>query len=259
MSCRPHQPARVSRTRVTSVSGVTRSAAGGSSQSSRHTPSGSGRAVISPPTAVVRHGGMRCSNASPGQGSSVRRAATACRSTAVRPGKRMPRSLRTVERGAVAADQVTAAPPGALGAAGVGGDAVVVLLQRVEPALHGDLDQRVRRRRRRAGRAVSDVLRRCAAGRGRRRPRRRSRPRASTLAHHLLAPHGAPAGPVDALVAQSGAAAAAPPGGRVGVQHDRAGEAGLVLARALVEDDGRHVLARPGPGRATARRAPRRR
>ena len=110
---------------------------GGSSQSSRQTPSGSGRAVTSAAGPDVRHGGCRCSNASPGQGSSARSAATACRSTAVRPGKRMSRSLRTVERGAVAADQVAAAPPGAPGAAGVRRDAVAVLLERVEPAVRG--------------------------------------------------------------------------------------------------------------------------
>ena len=57
---------------------------------------------------------IRCSTASPGQGSSARSAATACRSTAVRPGKRTPSSLRTVDRGTVAADQIAAAPPGGL-------------------------------------------------------------------------------------------------------------------------------------------------
>lgn len=42
---------------------------------------------------------------------------------------------------AVAADQVTAAPPGALGAAGVGGDARGLLFERVETVVHGDLHQ----------------------------------------------------------------------------------------------------------------------
>lgn len=96
----PLQPASVSRTRATSSSGVTRSLPGGSSQSRRQTPSGSGRPVTSPAEGPdTRHGGVRWSNAWSGHGSSVRRAATACRSTAVRPGKRMSRSLRTVERG----------------------------------------------------------------------------------------------------------------------------------------------------------------
>lgn len=92
----PHHPASVSRSRPISASGVTSSARGGSSQSMRQVPSSSGRAVTSSPP--VRHGGSRCSNASPGQGSSVRRATTAWRSTAVRPAKRTSRSLRTVER-----------------------------------------------------------------------------------------------------------------------------------------------------------------
>lgn len=105
----PHQPVRVDFTRVSRVSPVTMPGQvacgstgsvgagrpGGSRQSSRHRPSGSGRAEAS---RSPRHGGSRCSRASPGNGRSTRTVAMACRSTAGRPGKRIFSSLRTVDR-----------------------------------------------------------------------------------------------------------------------------------------------------------------
>ncbi len=103
----PHQPVRVEVTRVSRVSPVTmpgqvacgsivsvgEGRPGGSRQSSRQTPSGSGRAEAS---RSPRHGGSRCSRA-PSKGRSTRTVAMALRSTAGRPGKRIFRSLRTVD------------------------------------------------------------------------------------------------------------------------------------------------------------------
>lgn len=75
---------------------------------------------------------------------------------------------------AVAADQVTAAPPGAFGAAGVGGDARGLLLDRVQTAVGDELDQSLLGQGGAQG-AGQDVLREVQ---GRLRPPR-SRPRAS--------------------------------------------------------------------------------
>jgi hypothetical protein len=133
--------------------------------------------------------------------------------------------------GAVAADQVTAAPPGALGAAGTGGDAGRLLLDAVEPAVHGDPHQPFIGQCRAQG-AGQDVLgdvhgRRVVEG---------------DLAHHLLAPHRPPSGPTAARLPDRQSGQTLHQGGAVLAQDDGACQAGFVLAGSLVENDRRHLL-----------------
>ncbi|CAM5661568.1 hypothetical protein SCALM49S_05316 [Streptomyces californicus] len=107
----PHQPAKVSRTRLIRASGVTRSASAGSSQSSRHTPPGNGRAETSAP--AFRQGGLPVQNGlarprefGPEGGDGV----PLHRRTA---GEADVEQLADGGPGAVAADQIASAPPGA--------------------------------------------------------------------------------------------------------------------------------------------------
>ncbi len=144
--------------------------------------------------------------------------------------------------GSVAADHVTPAPPGGLGAQGVCGDAPVVLFQGVQPAVEDQLDQGVR------GGGVAQSARQRVLGdvQGGR----------VVLEGEPVgvpaAPHGAPGGEVRALVAQRRTAQAVRHGRRVRVQDDRTGRPGLVLARPLVEHDGGHARAREGEGQGQA-------
>lgn len=141
--------------------------------------------------------------------------------------------------GAVAADQVTPAPPRGLGAPGVGGDPVVVLFQGVHTALGDQLDQRVRRGGV-AQPARQRVLRHVQGGR-------------VVLEGDPLgvpaAPHGAPGGEVRPFVAQRPTAQPVGHGRRVGVQDDRTGRARFLLAGPFVEHDGGHALAGQGEGK----------
>ncbi len=136
---------------------------------------------------------------------------------------------------AVAADQVTAAPPGAGGAPGVGGDAGPFLLQGVEPAVHGDLDEPFVLQGRAQGTGedvLGDVQ---GSGLG---------VLEGHLVRHLLAPHRPPSGPTETRVVEGQAGQPLHQRGGVLAQHDRAGGPGLVLARPLVEDHARYVLTR---------------
>ncbi|GAA3216189.1 hypothetical protein GCM10020256_18290 [Streptomyces thermocoprophilus] len=142
--------------------------------------------------------------------------------------------MRTVERGAVAADQKTAAPPGAPGAAGVGGDTGGFLLDGVQTAVDGDLDQRFTGQRG-AQHARDDVLSDVQRA-GVRVVVERDR------ACHLPAPHRPPSGPTRTGLLERHPGETFQQGGGVLVQHDGAGETGLVLAGALVEEHGRHLL-----------------
>ena len=128
--------------RATSSSGVTRSLPGGSSQSRRHTPSGSGRRGDLPARGSGR----------PPRRHPVKQRLTGPRKFRTQCGHGVSLHRRTAGEAdvlefahggarAVAADQVTAAPPCALGAAGVGRDAGGLLLDGVQAAVHGDLDE----------------------------------------------------------------------------------------------------------------------
>ncbi len=141
--------------------------------------------------------------------------------------------------GAVAADQVTAAPPGAGGATGVGRDTGLLLLDAVQPAVHGDLDQPFtgERRAQDTGQLVlGDVQ------------GSRFRVAEHDLACHLLAPHRPPSGPTRPQPRQR--CAGQPLDERDGLlaQDDGARGARFVLARALVEDDTGHLLPRQRQG-----------
>ncbi len=135
------QPASVSRMRASSSSGVTRSLPGGSSQSRRHTPSGgasgdlrrrgSGRPPRRHPM-QQRLVGPRKFRAQRGHGVSLHRRTA---------GEADVEEFADGRARAVAAHQVTAAPPDAVGAAGVRGDARGLLLDRVQAVVRGDLHQ----------------------------------------------------------------------------------------------------------------------
>ena len=153
-----------------------------------------------------------------------------------------------MERGAVAAHQVTAAPPGALGARGVCGDAARVLLQGVEPAVHGDPDEPL------LGGGLAQGARSARAGRC-------ERGRAPSLAEacelraesSCLRRSRPPARPSCGSCSRApnerSSASGAPSSDRgVRAQDDGAGGALLVLAGAVVEDDGGNALAGEGQG-----------
>ncbi len=183
---------------------------------------------------------------------------------------------------AVAADQVTPAPPGALGAPGVCRDARRVLFDAVQPALHRHLHQRLpgERRPQDAGQDVLGEVQGSGSGGlgtaglggilGRATPRVLDAPeRAAVPApepaverapvsavgrllaralehhppHHLLPPHRPPAAPADARPGERRAGQAFDERGGVLAQHGGAGEPGFVLARAVVEDHGGDLLA----------------
>ncbi len=141
--------------------------------------------------------------------------------------------------GPVAADQVTPAPPGGLGAPGVRGDPALVLFEGVQFAVGDQLDQRM------CGRGVAQparegVLRQVqgslAVLEG----------DAPGVVGAAAAPHGAPGGEERPLVAQRRTAQSVDHGRGVLVQDDRTGRSGQVLAGSLVEHDAGH--ARPGQG-----------
>jgi hypothetical protein len=141
--------------------------------------------------------------------------------------------------GAVAADQVTAAPPGALRAAGVGRDARGLLLHAVDPAVHGDPHPRLAGEggAQGAGEHVLRDVQRGGLGLVEK-----------DLAHHLLAPHRPPSGPVGAGLGEGHAGQPFQQGGGVLAQDDGARGARFVLAGAFVQDDAGHVLARQSQG-----------
>ncbi|BFO15882.1 hypothetical protein SHKM778_22700 [Streptomyces sp. KM77-8] len=135
---------------------------------------------------------------------------------------------------AVAADQVTAAPPGAGGAPGVGGDARRLLLHAVQPAVHGDPDEPFtgqRRAQRTRQHVLGDVQ---GSGIG---------VAEDGLGRHLLAPHRPPSGPADPGVRERHSGQPLHQRGGLLAQHDGARRAGFVLARPFVEDHARHLLA----------------
>src|SRR5690606_35755657 len=122
----------------------------------------------------------------------------------------------------VAADQVTAPPPGARRAARAGGDARGFLLYGVQPALHGGLHEPL------ADESLAQGVRQdvlgdvqgsgIAVAEG-------------DLTHHLLAPHRPPSGPTDTGVRERYAGQPLKERGRVLAQDDGARRTGLVLAR----------------------------
>jgi hypothetical protein len=148
-------------------------------------------------------------------------------------------SLRTVERAAVATDQVTAAPPGAPGAAGAGRHARGLLLEAVQAAVHGDLDEGFAGDGRAQG-LRQDVLRDVQG----------SGPGVveGDLTHHLLAPHRPPSGPAGTRPGQRRTGETFREGRGVLAQDDGARGTRLVLARPFVQDDARHLLARQCQG-----------
>lgn len=142
--------------------------------------------------------------------------------------------------GAVAADQITPAPPGRTRLPGVHRDAVGVLLQRVDPAHRHPLDQRrlVHRRTQRAAQRMLRNMERCGKEPGERglvlvppAPAQRHVP------DQLLPAHRTPPGPAQPDPVQLPAAEAAQQVGGVLAQYDRAGGTGLVRTGALVEND----------------------
>ncbi len=145
--------------------------------------------------------------------------------------------------GAVTADQITATPPGALGAAGVGGHARGFLFDAVEAAVHGDPGQALAGQggAQSAGQHVLGDVQGSGSGlalgvRGVRSALE------DDLAHHLLAPHRPPSGPVDAGFGERYAGQPLDEGGGVLAQDDGARQARFVLARSFVEDHGGHFL-----------------
>ncbi len=144
--------------------------------------------------------------------------------------------LELAHRGArpVAADEVTPSPPGALGPAGVRGDPRRLLLDGVDAAVDDDAHQPLPGEglAQRAGQHVLGEVQR-----GRLAVVERD------LAHHLLAPQGPPSGPAAAGLADREPGQPLQQRGGVLAQDDAAREPLLVLAGALVQDDGGDLLA----------------
>ncbi|SCF76984.1 hypothetical protein GA0115255_1057514 [Streptomyces sp. Ncost-T6T-2b] len=151
--------------------------------------------------------------------------------------------------GAVAADQITPAPPGRSRLPGVHRDAVAVLLQGVDPAQRHQPDQRflVHRRTQRGAQLVLRQVQRCGEEPGERltvlvRPA----PTQRHLPDQLLPAHRTPARPAQPDPVQLPAAEAVHQVRGVLAQHDRAGGPGLLRAGALVEEDRRDALGGEG-------------
>ncbi len=121
----------------------------------------------------------------------------------------------------------------------MGGDARGLLLHAVESAFHRDLDERFARegRAQDTGQHVLGDVQRDGFGAVEK-----------DLAHHLLAPHRPPSGPVGADPVQGNAGQPFDEGGGVLAQHHSARRTGFVLARPLVEDHARHLLTRQRQG-----------
>ena len=142
---------------------------------------------------------------------------------------------------AVAADQVTAAPPGAVGAAGVRGDARRLLFDGVETAVHGDLDEPLAGERVAQG-AGQLVLGECSGAGGGQpgRPEPEAMRRSRITCLRRIDRQPAQREPV---VVERRPVEPLHEGGGVLAQHHGAGGPLFVLAGALVEDDGGHALA----------------
>jgi hypothetical protein len=117
----------------------------------------------------------------------------------------------------------------------VGGDAGPFLLQGVQPAVHGDLDEPfvLQGRAQRAGQDVLGDVQGSGLG-----------VLEADLVRHLLAPHRPPSGPTEPRVVEGQTGQPLHQRGGVLAQHDGAGGTGFVLARPLVQDHARHVLTR---------------
>lgn len=158
--------------------------------------------------------------------------------------------------GAVAADEVTPAPPRSVGAAGVGADAVLVLFEVGEPAAGDDLGELLAGQCGAQGageRVLGEVDRRGGGGAGR--VVRGARGEGDAF-DQAPAAHDAPGRPAGAGALQGvGAAEPADEGCGVRAEHGGTGGAGLLLAGGLVEDDGGDAEPGEGEGEREADRA----
>lgn len=205
---------------------------------------------VQPPCAVrQRPGGHLCAAAAPRR-QPVQHGLAGPGQLGAQRGDGMPLHRRTPREpdvqelahggpGAVAADQITPAPPRRVGLPGVHRDTGRVLLQGIDPAERCHLHQFL------PGDRVPQPAHECMLrqmDRGRQPITVRGVLAERQFAHQLLAPHGPPAGPPDALVPER--RAPEPFHQRRGVltQHHRPGGTCLVLPRILVEKYARDAL-----------------